>query len=28
LHLRPVNAILQPGQSDRETRVEVLKVQA
>jgi anaerobic selenocysteine-containing dehydrogenase len=28
LHLRPVNAILQPGQSDRETRVEVVKVQA
>lgn len=26
LHLRPVNAILQPGQSDRETRVEVVKV--
>jgi DMSO reductase family type II enzyme molybdopterin subunit len=25
-HLRPAPAILQPGQSDRETRVEVLKV--
>lgn len=25
LHLRPANAILQPGQSDRESRVEVVK---
>jgi hypothetical protein len=24
-HLRPASAILQPGQSDRDTRVEVVK---